>query len=206
MIGSVIEQAGRGGGLRHHDRGGVGEGQQVLIHGGSGGVGSFGVQFAALAGARVAATCSTPNLEYLESLGVERAIDYREEDIGAAVSQWAPGGLDYLMDAVGTSTLPGALEMVKSGGCLTSIPTLVDDGDIPAALEAAAARGVRREFSTMDDSHCAATLEQIAGLLVAGEIQLPPLREYPLSEVAAVHETLQQGHNRGKLVLRVAEL
>ena len=93
------------------DRGGVRAGQQVMIHGGSGGLGSFAVQFARWAGARVAATCSTPNVEYLRSLGVDRVIDYRREDISAAVAEWAPQGLDYLMDAVGVSSLPNGLDL-----------------------------------------------------------------------------------------------
>jgi NADPH2:quinone reductase len=76
------------------DRGGLQAGQMAMIHGGSGGLGSFAVQFARLAGARVAASCSTPNVDYLCDLGVERVIDYREEDISAAIGAWAPHGLD----------------------------------------------------------------------------------------------------------------
>lgn len=188
------------------DRGGVQAGQQVMIHGGSGGLGSFAVQFARWAGARVAATCSTPNVEYLRSLGVDRVIDYRREEITAVVNEWAPQGLDYLMDAVGVSTLPNGLDLVRRGGTFVSIPTLVDDGDIPAAMAAGEARGVRRVFSTMADIDCAATLARIGELLLDGEIVLPPLREFPLREVAEAHRTLQEGHNRGKMVLKVADL
>ncbi|GAB3290146.1 NADP-dependent oxidoreductase [Parahaliea aestuarii] len=187
------------------DRGGLERGQRALIHGGSGGLGGFAVQFARWAGARVAATCSTPNVDYLRELGIERVIDYRRENIAAAIADWAPGGLDYLMDAVGVSTLPDGLDLVRPGGTFVSIPTLVDDGDIPAAAEAAAQRGVRRVFSTMDDTACAATLEKIAGLLASGELTLPPIREFALRDVAEAHRILQQGHNRGKMVLRVAE-
>ena len=185
------------------DRGGIKAGQTALIHGGSGGVGSFAVQFARWAGARVAGTCSTANVDYLASLGVERVIDYRQESIAAAVADWADQGLDYLMDAVGVSSLPDALSLVRPGGTLVSIPTLVDDGDIGAALESAQARGVQRIYSTMDDAGCAAALERIAGLLVNGDIRQPPLREFPLSEAAEVHRMIEQGHNRGKVVLKV---
>lgn len=188
------------------DRGGLASGQQVLIHGGSGGLGGFAVQFARWAGAQVAATCSTANVEYLQGLGVERVIDYRREDIGAAVGQWAPNGLDFLLDAVGVSSLPNALELVKPGGTLVSIPTLVDDGDFAAAATAAQAKGVTRIFSTMDDIGCAATLQTIAGLLANGTIALPPIRVLPLTEAAEAHRLIQSGHNRGKLVLKVADL
>jgi NADPH2:quinone reductase len=188
------------------DRGELRAGQLALIHGGSGGVGSFAVQFARWCGARVAATCSTPNVAYLTSLGVERVIDYRIEDIPRAVAEWAPQGLDYLMDAVGASTLPNAIDLVRSGGTFVSIPTLVDDGDIGAAIAEAQRRTIKREFSVMSDVNCAGTLQKIAALLADGEIQLPPLQEFALRDVAAVHEQMQQGHNRGKIVLHVADL
>ena len=188
------------------DRGGLQAGQMAMIHGGSGGLGGFAVQFARWAGARVAATCSTPNVEYLKSLGVERVIDYRKENISEAVAAWAPGGLDYLMDAVGASTIPNGLDMVRTGGTFVSIPTLTDDGDIPAAAVAGAAKGVNRVFSTMVDVGCNVQLAQIARLLVEGHITLPPLHEYALRDVARAHEAVQSGHTRGKIVLKVADL
>jgi NADPH2:quinone reductase len=188
------------------DRGELQAGQTALIHGGAGGLGGFAVQFARWAGARVAATCSTPNVAYLQGLGVERVIDYRQEDIAGAIDTWAPQGLDYVMDAVGVSTFPNALDLVKPGGTLVSIPTLVDDGDFEAAAIAAHTKGVKRVFSTMDDINCAATLEKIAGLLASGEISLPPIREFPLREAAEAHRTIESGHNRGKIILRVADL
>lgn len=188
------------------DRGGLQAGQWILVHGGSGGLGSFAVQFAKWAGARVAATCSTANVDYLRALGVERVIDYRSENIAEALQAWAPQGLDCLLDAVGVSTLPNGLDLVRSGGTYISIPTLVDDGDIPASAAAAAAKNVNRVFSTMSDVNCAETLAKIAGLVVAGKIQLPPIREFPLRSAAEAHRLLQEGHTRGKVVLKVAEL
>jgi NADPH2:quinone reductase len=188
------------------DRGGLQAGDLALIHGGSGGVGSFAVQFARRAGARVVATCSTANLAYVESLGAERVIDYTREDIPRSVTAWAPGGLDYLMDAVGVSTLPGAVALVREGGTFVSIPTLVDDGDMATAIREARSRGVNKVYAVMDDSNCADTLRRIADMLVAGEIQPPPIREFDLPQVAAAHDIIQRGHNRGKLVLKVAEL
>ncbi len=188
------------------DRGGQQAGRKILVHGGSGGLGGFAVQFARWAGADVAATCSTPNVDYLLSLGVARVIDYRREVVTDAVNAWAPRGLDFLLDAVGVSSLPNALDLVAPGGTLVSIPTLVDDGDFAAAAEAAHAKGVNRVFSTMDDIGCAATLAKIAGLLADGTISLPPIRVFPLTEAAEAHRVIQSGHNRGKLVLKVADL
>ena len=188
------------------DRGGVKAGQRVMIHGGSGGLGSFAVQFARWAGAHVAATCSTPNVDYVRGLGAERVIDYRKEDIADALAAWAPGGLDYLMDAVGVSTLPNGLDLVRAGGTYVSIPTLNDDGDIPASMAASAAKGVTREFSVMTDVGSAATLAQIARLLAEGHVKLPPIKEYALRDAAEAHRQIEGVHTRGKLVLKVADL
>ena len=181
-------------------------GEQVLVHGGAGGVGSFAVQFARLAGASVAATCSTDNVDYLESLGVDRVIDYRTEDINAAIADWAPGGLDTILDAVGFSTLPDAMAMLERGGTLVSVATLVDDRDFAAAQEEASRRGVNHVYAIMSDEGCGPALSRIAELVVTGEIQLPPIIDYPLTEVASVHAQMQHGHARGKRVLRVAAL
>jgi NADPH2:quinone reductase len=78
-------------------------------------------------------------------------------------------------------------------------------GSSVSGAGAAAERGVNRVFSTMDDMACAETLAKIASLVVGGEIALPPIREFPLSEVAEVHRMLETGHNRGKMVLKVAD-
>lgn len=188
------------------ERGDVKTADRVLIHGGAGGVGGFAVQFVRWAGAEVAATCSSGNIDYLKSLGVERVIDYRSEDITAAAHSWAAEGFDYIMDAVGVTTLPDAMSLLKPGGQLVSITTLVDDRDFEAAQREAERLGVQQIYAIMSDSDCGQTLARIAELLVNGDIQLPPIKEYPLQEVAQVHQLIQGGQNRGKRVLRVAEL
>ncbi|MEM1112161.1 MAG: NADP-dependent oxidoreductase [Pseudomonadota bacterium] len=188
------------------DRGGLQAADRVFIHGGSGGVGGFAVQFARWAGARVAASCGRSNCDYVRSLGVELVLDYATDDIAARLSEWSPDGVDYLMDAVGVSSLPQALSLVKQGGTLVSIPTLVDDGDPAAAIAAAEQRSVRRVFSTMNDQECAEALERIAALVAAGDIRLPRVIEHPLAEVAAVHSLVEQGRGGVKHVLRVSDL
>jgi NADPH:quinone reductase-like Zn-dependent oxidoreductase len=75
-------------------------GQRVLIHGGSGGVGTFAVQFAKLAGLYVIATCSAANVALVKSLGADEVIDYRSENFATKVKD-----VDLVLDNVGGETL-----------------------------------------------------------------------------------------------------
>jgi NADPH:quinone reductase-like Zn-dependent oxidoreductase len=102
-------------------------GQTVLIHGGSGGVGHFAIQIAKARGAKVIATASTANQDFLRQMGADVAIDYTKskfEDIAKDV--------DVVLDAVGEDTLKRSYGVVKKGGIIVSI---VDDPD-KAALDA----------------------------------------------------------------------
>jgi len=182
-------------------------GQKVLIHGAAGGVGNFAVQFAKWAGAGVAGTCRRENMDYVKGLGADRVIDYRGEDIGRAVRAWSPQGVDLVFDVVGLRTLPNALDLLRPGGILVSILTLVDDGDIEADMAAAAARGFTKILHYMNDIGARAQLKQIGELVEQGAVRMPPVQVFPLEEAARAHQMLQSGQLlRGKLVLRVAEL
>jgi NADPH:quinone reductase len=74
--------------LFHAEKGGMTPGQKVLIHGTAGGVGSFAVQFAKSGGLLVAATCGTANVAYVKSLGADRVINYKTEDVCQDVRDW----------------------------------------------------------------------------------------------------------------------
>jgi len=184
------------------DDGQLQSGQHVLIHGGSGGVGSFAVQFAKLCGARVAATCSTANLDYVRALGAEQVIDYRSEDVSERLHEWTPQGVDLVVDAVGLKTLPQALDLLRPGGTLANIMTL-EPGDMPD-IAAAEQRGLRSTL-TYSRSPCGAPLGWIIGQIQGGRIKLPPVEILPLAQVARAHELSRGGHTRGKLVLQVAD-
>lgn len=183
--------------------GGLRAGQKVLIHGGAGAVGSFAIQFARLAGARVAATCGAGNLDYVESLGCERAIDYRAEDIPAATRQWSADGVDLVLDCVGCASLPRALDLLRPGGMLVAILTLAE-GDLGPDHVAAANRGLRTAV-TYSKMPSGASLGRIAALLGSGQVCPPRIEALPLEQVAKAHDLLQSGGARAKLVLQVAD-
>lgn len=187
------------------DKGDLQPGQRILINGASGGLGSFAVQFAKWAGAEVATSCSSANLEYVRHLGADLTIDYTEQDVGKKIMQWSPGGIDMVLDAVGGGSLADPFALLKPGGKLVSIATLVGDGDIAADMAEAARRRVEKIFAIMNDVGCSEDLHKIAQLIATGTISSPPIEWFELANVAAAHRKIEAGHVRGKLVLRVAD-
>jgi len=181
-------------------------GQTILIHGAAGGVGSFALQFAKAAGAKIAATCSAHNSEWVRSLGADLVIDYRNEDIQQAVLNWAPDGVDVVLDAVSCGTLPTAFAMLRKGGVLVSVPTLIGDGDIAGDMQRAAELGVRKVFTVMSDKQANEQLKKITDLIERGVVRTPALQIFPLQQAGAAHAQLEAGGVRGKLILQVADL
>src|SRR5437660_11878893 len=92
------------------------QGQKVLIHAGSGGVGTFAIQLAKHLGAIVATTTSTANLEWVKRLGADIVIDYRKDDFEKILHDY-----DVVLNSLGAETLEKSLRVLKPGGKLISI-------------------------------------------------------------------------------------
>src|SRR5947208_3426190 len=166
-------------------------GQSILIHGGSGGVGSFAVQVAKARGARVIATASTENQDLLKQLGVDVLIDYtktRFEEIAKDV--------DAVLDPVGKDTLARSYDVVKKGGIVMSLVARPD----PAELKKRGIHGAA--ISVHPDAE---DLAEIARLIDAGKIKPIVTQVLPLSEAIAAHQQAETHHTSGKHVLRVAD-
>jgi len=125
--------------------GGLRPGQSVLIHGGSGGVGSFAVQLAKLAGARVFATTSTKNVQLVSSLGADEVIDYTLGDFRHAVSE-----VDILYDTVGGETQARSWEVIRKGGQLISTLGVEESAAAAHAIIGKSYLLVERRASTGD--------------------------------------------------------
>ncbi|MDY0908905.1 NADP-dependent oxidoreductase [Microbacterium sp. CFBP9034] len=173
------------------------EGQRMLIHAGSGGVGHFAVQLAAYFGARVTATASGRNASWLRELGAAEVIDYtstRFEDVVADV--------DVVIDLVGNvhdDTGTRSLSLVRPGGLYIVVPT----GSWPDYATAAAAAGVRAtSYKVVPDGGALAT---VGRLLDSGAVQVYIDQVFDLADAAAAHRALEAGHARGKIVLRVSD-
>lgn len=177
----------------------------VLWHGGSGGTGSFGVQFAKARGLRVAATCRTENVEYVKSLGADFVIDYRNQSIQEAMNVWAPAGADLIVDAVSGETLAEPLTMVRRGGRIVQIATGTDDGDIQGNIAAAAQGGVTHVFAICDFEGAPAEMALLADLVDSGQVKMPPIEVFPLENAALAQSFVETRHTRGKVALIVAD-
>lgn len=186
------------------DVGGTRAGTRVLVNGGAGGTGGFAVQLAKMAGAEVAATCSPANLEYVRSLGADLAIDYRQGKVRETIANWAPDGLDLVIDTVGQGSLLDSVEMVRLGGIVAPIGTLIADEPLPDPARAAE-RGVRIISTIADFARQERQLTALVAALAEGRIYAPATEILPLADAAEAQRRVAAGHVRGKLLLAVDE-
>lgn len=162
----------------------LGDGQTVLINGATGGVGHLAVQIAKARGARVVGTARSQNHDFLRELGADECVDYTQVELQDAASD-----VDLVLDFVGGDASRAALDTVREGGMLISVPGGADDS-VTAEGEK---RGIRVTGILVEpDGHA---LGELAGLNVHVHETLP------LEEAARAHELLQAGGLRGKLVL-----
>jgi NADPH:quinone reductase-like Zn-dependent oxidoreductase len=166
-------------------------GQTILVHGGSGGVGSFAVQIAKARGARVIATASTANQDLLKQLGADVAVDYTKtkfEDVAKDV--------DAVLDPVGKETLARSYGVIRKGGIIMSLVARPD----PAELQKHGIRGPG--ISVHPDAN---DLTEIAQLIDAGKIKPIVTQVLPLSDAVKAQQQAATHHTRGKVVLRIAD-
>ncbi|MBL0672113.1 NADP-dependent oxidoreductase [Aeromonas hydrophila] len=174
------------------EHGALKAGQRVLILAGAGGVGHLAVQFASAYGAEVVATASRDNHSFLHGLGASGMVDYHDADWVAQVGQ-----VDLVLDLVGGESGKAALACVKPGGRLVTVPTIsaqqIKDAAVGSAIE------VLGMLVHPDRQQ----LSQMLTLLRQGEVQVTVAGEYALAEGALAHQAIEQGHVRGKLLLRM---
>jgi NADPH:quinone reductase-like Zn-dependent oxidoreductase len=173
------------------DKANVQSGQTVLIHGGSGGVGMFAIPFAKIRGAKVFATASTANQDFLKQLGADVAIDYKTqkfEDVAKDV--------DVVIDGVGGETLARSYPIVKKGGIVVSLSDRVDQAQL-------AKYGIRGTSLVVQNS--GDELAQIGKLIDEGKIKVIVSETFPLADANKAEAKADLGHTRGKIVLKVRD-
>jgi NADPH:quinone reductase-like Zn-dependent oxidoreductase len=174
------------------DHGGLTAGQSVLIHGGAGGVGVFAVQLAHQAGARVSATASARDRDFLHDLGADEVIDYhttRFEDVVHDV--------DLVFDLIGGDTLQRSWQVVKSGGVVVSIASPPPPPDLVKQ------HGARFAWFIVEPNH--AELVHLGEMIDRGQLRSIVDAVFPLAQARQAYEQAVTGHPRGKIVLRVVD-
>jgi NADPH2:quinone reductase len=176
-------------------------GDTVLILGGAGGVGSFAVQLAKAAGARVLASAGPSNQDLLVQLGADVAIDYTKRDpVEAALTDTDGVGVDATFDLVGGDVFLSAIPATRSFGRIATI--LGPRGDLsPLYLKNQTLHGI---FLTRER----ARLEALARLVDQGRLKplVAEVRPFNLESVREGHRRLDSGHGLGKFVLDVSSL
>ena len=177
--------------LQAIELGKVQPGQTVLIHGGSGGVGSFAIQIAKARGARVIATASTANQDLLKQLSADVAIDYTKPNWEATVHD-----VDFALMPVGGETLARTYGVMKKGGTIATLTSRAD----PAELEK---RGIHG--APVFSHPSSADLAEVTKLIDAGKIKPIVSQVFPLTDAATADAQAGTHHTRGKIVLKVTE-
>lgn len=164
-------------------------GQTVLIHAAAGGVGHYAVQLAKARGARVIATASSRNRDFVLGLGADEVVDYQERPFEKVVRD-----VDAVLDTVGGDTLPRSFGIIKRGGWLVSIAGKPD-------AEVAQQHGVHAQQILVYPSR--ADLEFLSALVEAGQLKSHISQTFPLEQVAEAHRAQETRRTVGKIVLTV---
>jgi NADPH:quinone reductase-like Zn-dependent oxidoreductase len=185
------------------DVGEVQAGQQVLVNGAGGGVGTFAVQIAAALGAEITGVCSTRNVELVRSIGAAHVIDYTTEDFADGRRRY-----DVILDNV--SSLP----LTRLRGALSPKGTLVLNGGgspghvfgpVAGILRAVVANAfVSQRLRPLPSRQDRDELLAVTGLIGDGKLMPVVDRTYPLADTVEGLRYVEQGHARGKVVVTVA--
>ena len=193
-----------------YDRAALQSGEFALIHGGAGGTGHVAVQLAALRGARVAASVSSPEKARIaEDMGAEVTFNYREADFAAAAVGWS-GGVNVAFDNAGAETLQQTYRAMAPYGRLVTLMGLPgDDADLTAynlnltlhnvMMLTPMWKGLSARLAEQAD-----ILRKALGLVAAGKLTILHARTFALTEVAGAHAFLESGKAIGKVTLRIA--
>jgi NADPH:quinone reductase-like Zn-dependent oxidoreductase len=172
------------------DHGQLAAGQRVLVLGAAGGVGGFAVQLARWRGAQVVGVVSARNLETARALGADQVVDHTSTRFEEAVEP-----VDLVFDTAGGERLERAPAVLRPGGRLVSVAT-----EPPRQL--AAERGITAVYFVVEPNR--EQLVELARLTDAGALRPTVGEVFALADARTAFERIQQGHPRGKVVLRVA--
>jgi NADPH:quinone reductase-like Zn-dependent oxidoreductase len=188
------------------DRGNIQNGQNVLIYGASGSVGTAAVQLAKNFGAEVTGVCSTTNLELVKSLGADKVIDYTKEDFTKSGQTY-----DIIFDTVGKISFSLSKSSLKQKGIFLEAaltPAIIPQmlwtsmiGSLP--LRQAGKKAMIAFTGLRPGSERTKDLIFLKELMEAGNIKPVIDRSYPLEQIAEAHKYVDTGHKKGNVVITV---
>ena len=187
---------------------GIKENDKVLIHAGSGGVGSFAIQYAKAKGAYVYTTTSTSNVQWVKELGADRVIDYKKEDYISIAKD-----ADIVFDTLGQNYTTEAFEVIKRGGKVVSVVGPLDEES--AKMFGMADYKLPEELATLSrDNEAAykfifmhpngAHLGEIKSLVEDEKVKPIIDKVYPFTEAIEAFTHLASGRAKGKVVVKIA--
>ena len=189
-------------------RGGLQAGERFLVHGGSSGIGTVAIQLAHHFGARVFATAgSAEKCAACERLGVERAINYREEDFVGVLKE--AGGADLILDMVGGDYIPRNVKALATEGRLVMIAFLqgpkaeLNFAQVMVKRLTVTGATLRPQSDLAKARIAEALREEVWPLLAAGKVGPVMDSEFPLEEAADAHARMEESGHIGKIVLKV---
>jgi NADPH:quinone reductase-like Zn-dependent oxidoreductase len=184
------------------DVGEIQPGQQVLVIGAAGGVGSFAVQLAKAFGAHVTGVCSTAQVELVRSIGADEVLDYTRADVTDGSRHW-----DLIIDTAGRRTLSQLRRALTPKGTLVIVGGEGGGrwmGGFLRNLRAPVlSRFVGQRLRMLASKPRLEDLQTLRELLEAGKLTPRIGRTYPLAEVPEAMRALEAGHTRGKVVITV---
>jgi NADPH:quinone reductase-like Zn-dependent oxidoreductase len=176
------------------DHGEIQRGKKVLINGASGGIGTFAVQIAKSYDTEVTGVCSTTNLELVKSIGADHVIDYTKEDFTERVDEY-----DIIFDAVRKNTFANCKNALTSKGIYVTTefgPSIMLQMKMNSNPNGKRMVGMLGNIDPED-------LVFLTELIEAGKIKPVIDRTYPLEEIADAHRYVDQGHAKGKVIIKI---
>jgi NADPH2:quinone reductase len=170
------------------------EGTHVLVTGGAGAVGHAAIELAVWSGVAVAATVSNESKARLaRAAGAELVVNYRTDDVAAAVREWAPDGVARVVDVDIGHNIEVDAQVMAPGGAIVSYATPREPVSLPRALMVLNASVECVLVYTIPDDAKRAATEAISAALEDEALTTLPLHRFPLAEVAAAHDAVRGG-------------
>ena len=176
------------------DLGRIRAGQDLLIIGASGAIGSAGVQLAKHFGASVTGVCSGPNVELVRALGADRVIDYTRADFTKSGNTY-----DLIFDVVGATTFDRCQSSLKPNGIL--LQNIMELSDIVRVFWTSISSGKKIKGGVALGNMT--NMGLITALAEAGTLRPVIDRSYPLERIAEAFKYVEHGHKKGNVVITV---